>query len=227
MDSSLAQKNAEYFELLTKKYPHLQEVSLINNKLFFLEYSVDLNNFSLESLKEETFYLYPFDILNIIKIHTDISEEINFLKENDYNANFLYIEIRTILIKQVLNNVDIEKLNRFIDIFILLKNHQDYLVDDALTKYNYMQNVIRDNLYIDNTYTTPGITLLTERINESNQSKSNDKGMRLSLVNPKYPGTYNSDEDQISYQKSGYASTMLLIYIVINIGFILAVMLIK
>ena len=98
MDSSLAQKNAEYFELLTKKYPHLQEVSLINNKLFFLEYSVDLNNFSLESLKEETFYLYPFDILNIIKIHTDISEEINFLKENDYNANFLYIEIRTTLI---------------------------------------------------------------------------------------------------------------------------------
>lgn len=227
MDSSLAQKNAEYFELLTKKYPHLQEVSLINNKLFFLEYSVDLNNFSLESLKEETFYLYPFDILNIIKIHTDISEEINFLKENDYNANFLYIEIRTILIKQVLNNVDIEKLNRFIDIFILLKNHQDYLVDDALTKYNYMQNVIRDNLYIDNTYTTPGITLLTERINESNQSKSNDKGMRLSLVNPKYPGAYNSDEDQLAYQKSGYASTMLLIYIVINIGFILAVMLIK
>lgn len=222
---SLSNVNEEYFNLIKIKYPHLKDLTLTNNHLNFLQHSIDLKNFKLQSLKDETFFLYPFDVLNIIKIHVDVIDEIEYLKKNDYNANFLYIEVRTILVKKVIDNYDIDKLNKFIDVYLLLRSHQDYLVDDAANKFNFMQSVIRDNVYGE--FTSPGISHLIQRIEEVNQRNSKNKGMSLTLTNPNYHTTNYNENDYINYHKAGYATAMLLIYIVLNIGFILAVILIN
>lgn len=222
---SLSSSNEEYFNLIKMKYPHLKDLNITNNKLNFLQYSVDIKNFKLQLLKDETFFLYPFDILNILKIHVDIMDEIEYLKENEFNANFIFLEIRTILVKKVIDNYDIDKLNKFIDVYLLLRKHQDYLVEDAAHKFNFMQNVIRDNIYGETS--TPGISHLIQRIEEGNQRNSESKGMTLTLVNPNFPGTYTNEDEYVNYPKAGYASVLLLIYIVLNIGFILAVILLK
>lgn len=215
--------NEEYFNLIKLTYPHLESIILYNNHLSYSNIDVDIKNLNLQSLSKDVFALLPFDVLNIIKIHVDIMDEIEYLKKYDYNATFLYIEIRSILVKKIIDQNDINKLNQFIDVYLTLEKYQDFLVDSAAQKFIFMKNVLRDNLYGE--LSSPGINYLLENIKQ-NYSNNNSKGKVLALVNPNFPTNYG-DSNDLNNSKAGYANSLLLIYIILNIGFILAVMLIK
>lgn len=218
--------NEMFFNTIASEYPNLLELSIDSNRLKYREYMVDLKQFNLQDLKTETFQLSPFMFLNLVKIHTDVLDEIEYLKTNNYNNNYLYFEVRTILVKSVLDFDDANTLKRFIKAYKELNAYQDFLVGDALNKLISMQSVIRDNIYSNvGENLTPGQVLLMNEIypSTSEQSKK-EKGLSLVLSNPKFPSTI---EDNMNFPKAGYASILLILYIVINIGFILAVFLFK
>lgn len=211
--------NDLFFDNLKNDYPQLAQIKVKENILTYKDYILSLKGFSLCSLKKDTFLLLPYDFINIIKIHLDVLEENNYLEKNDFNINYAYLRIRTYLVKNLLTGDEIEEIKFFIQSFLVLFKNQDYLVDKALDKFINMQNIIRDSLY-DAKLDTPGIRMIKDELNGSDFLS--EKGPKLVLINSNYPETINS-----KVGKEGFGATSLIIYIVINIGIILAVFLLK
>lgn len=233
--TSLAEKsNEKFFEIIKIKYPHLATFNLDNNILSFHEYKINLGNFRLIYLNEipQVFSLNPFEVYQIIKIHTDVEEENNYLIENEYNKNTLYLQIRAILVKNVLDGNDLTLLNNFISAYKILLQNQDFLLEDAKIKFINMQNVIRENLNNPD-FITLGIIELMKGLNlssfEDQNRVNNDKVQVLTLKNPKFKSEFINQDEEYSYGTgtNGFANIFLILYIILNIGFILAVMLIK
>lgn len=220
--------NENFFELMIIKYPHLNELKLQNNILTYSDYNIDLKNFRLINFNKNplAFSLSAYDFLNLVKIHIDIEDELNYIKKENYNENAIYMQIDAIIVKEILTDEDRKTLNDFIKSYKMLLAYQDYLLGDGTNKLNNMNifiNSLLQNPYLKN---TEGLNLL---INIHNEDSRNSKGPKLVLNNAKYPSV-SKDEDDSFLPKigtSGYASIMLLLYIILNIGFILAVIFIK
>ena len=220
--------NENFFELMIIKYPHLNELKLQNNILTYSDYNIDLKNFRLINFNKNplAFSLSAYDFLNLVKIHIDIEDELNYIKKENYNENAIYMQIDAIIVKEILTDEDGKTLNDFIKSYKMLLAYQDYLLGDGTNKLNNMNifiNSLLQNPYLKN---TEGLNLL---INIHNEDSRNSKGPKLVLNNAKYPSV-SKDEDDSFLPKigtSGYASIMLLLYIILNIGFILAVIFIK
>ena len=65
--------------------------------------------------------------------------------------------------------------------------------------------------------------------NDMQDSQTNSKGQVLTLTNSKFPSTIKDDNEDYIYRTStsGYANILLLLYVVLNIGFILGILLLK
>lgn len=229
MVNSNAKANEEFFKLMTLKYPHLNTLKLKDNILSFNDYKINLGEFRLINFNKNplSFSLSDYDFFNLVKIHCDINEEQNYIKNENYNENIIYMNIETIVVKKAMNDSERKELKGFIKAYKSLLAYQDYLLDFAIVKLNKMGNLIYsliNNPYINQ---TEGLELLYDFNNSDGLSSS--KGPKLVLKNPNFPSITKEDEDNF-YPKTGtggYASIMLLIYIVLNIGFILAIFLIK
>lgn len=228
MNDLTTKANENFFELMIIKYPHLNELKLQNNILTYSDYNIDLKNFRLINFNKNplAFSLSAYDFLNLVKIHIDIEDELNYIKKENYNENAIYMQIDAIIVKEILTDEDRKTLNDFIKSYKMLLAYQDYLLGDGTNKLNNMNifiNSLLQNPYLKN---TEGLNLL---INIHNEDSRNSKGPKLVLNNAKYPSV-SKDEDDSFLPKigtSGYASIMLLLYIILNIGFILAVIFIK
>lgn len=235
MVSLNAKANENFFNLIIVRYPHLNTLKLKNNILEFHDYKINLENFRLIALNQipEIFTLTPFDVFNLIKIHLDVEAEKKYINENEYNENTLYLQIRAILVKDVIDGDEIRMLNQFSNAYLTLLQYQEFLLDDAKNKFDNMQNVIRENLFNDYIKITPGISELMKSLNittnDMQEEQANSKGQSLTLTNPKFPSILKDENEQQTYKTGtyGYANILLLLYIVLNIGFILAIMLIK
>ena len=235
MMSLVAKANESFFNLIIAKYPHLSTLKLENNILGFHDYKINLENFKLIALNQipQIFNLAPFDVFNIIKIHLDVEEEKKYINKNEYNENALYLQIRAILVKDIIDGNEIKMLNQFSDAYLTLLQYQEFLLNDALIKFNNMQSVIRENLFGEYLKVTPGISELMKNLNihtnDMQDSQSDFKGKTLALTNPKFPSIIKEENEEPTYKTGtyGYANILLLLYIVLNIGFILAIILIK
>lgn len=235
MVSLNAKANENFFNLIIVRYPHLNTLKLKNNILEFHDYKINLENFRLIALNQipEIFTLTPFDVFNLIKIHLDVEAEKKYINENEYNENTLYLQIRAILVKDVIDGNEIEMLNQFSNAYLTLLQYQEFLLDDAKNKFDNMQNVIRENLFNDYIKITPGISELMKNLNittnDMQEKQADSKGQSLTLTNPKFPSILKDENEQQTYKTGtyGYANILLLLYVVLNIGFILAIMLIK
>ena len=155
-----------------------------------------------------------------------IEDELNYIKKENYNENAIYMQIDAIIVKEILTDEDRKTLNDFIKSYKMLLAYQDYLLGDGTNKLNNMNIFINSLLQHPYLKNTEGLNLL---INIHNEDSRNSKGPKLVLNNAKYPSV-SKDEDDSFLPKigtSGYASIMLLLYIILNIGFILAVIFIK
>lgn len=214
--------NQSYYNSLQAKYENLKELKLYNNIFYYLEYTLDLQNFDLHKIPEKAFLLYPYDLLNIIKINIDIENELAYLEKEEYNLNYLYMKIRTILVKNVISGIDEYDLNKFIDAYLVLRKYQDFLTPVSMKKFQMMAGVIRDNLY-NGEISTPGITIIKEKLDADNGRNHNN--ISLKLTNPNYKG-YSEDDALLS--KTGYISIItILLYVIANIGFVIATLLLK
>lgn len=233
MISLEAKANENFFNLIIIKFPHLNSLKLENNILMFHDYKINLENFKLITLNQtpQIFNLAPFDVFNLIKIHLDIEEEKKYIGKNEFNENALYLQIRAILVKDIIDGNEIEMLNQFARAYLTLLQYQDYLLEDAKKKFVNMQNVIRENLFGDYIKITPGVSELMRNlnINRNNMEESNSKSQTLILTNPKFPTSFKDEPEDYSFKTgtNGYASILLLLYIVLNIGFILGILLLK
>lgn len=231
MISLTAEANKNFFDLLLIKYPHLNVFKLKNNVLEFYDYKINLGEFKLINLNQISyiFSFKPFEIFQIIKIHSDIEEEKNYINKNEYNPNTLYLEIRAILVKDIIDGAETKKINDFAAIYKVLWQYQDFLLDDAKNKLNNMNNVIIENLYSELLKITPGISALIKALNLENYNfeNNNSKSQSLVLTNTKYPSTISDTNNYLTKSGNGFANGFLLIYIILNIGFILAILIIK
>ena len=227
MNDLTAKANQNFFELMIIKYPHLNELKIENNILKYSDYYIDLKDFRLINLNKNplAFSLSAYDFLNLVKIHIDIEDELNYIKKENYNENAIYMQIDAIVVKDVLSEEDRKILNNFTKAYMMLSAYQDYLLSKGTSKLNKMKMFIigiLQNPYLKN---TEGIEILS---NINNESSRNSKGPKLVLNNPKYPSSINEEDNFLpKIGTSGYASIMLLLYIILNIGFILAIVFIK
>ena len=177
--------------------------------------------------------MWIIDVFNIVKIHLDIEDEKEYIGKNDFNENALYLQIRAILVKEVIDGNEINMLKQFSSAYLTLFQYQDYLLDDAKKKFDNMQSVVRENIFNDYIKITPGISELMKDLNISTNdmqdSQTNSKGQVLTLTNSKFPSTIKDDNEDYIYRTStsGYANILLLLYVVLNIGFILGILLLK
>lgn len=227
--------NENFFNLITVRYPHLNTLKLENNILEFHEYKINLKSFRLITLNQipQIFTLTPFDVFNLVKIHLDIEDEKEYIGKNAFNENALYLQIRAILVKEVIDGNEINMLKQFSSAYLTLLQYQDYLLDDAKKKFDNMQSVVRENIFNDYIKITPGISELMKYLNiytnDMQDSQTNSKGQTLTLTNPKFPSTIKEENEDYSYKTSaaGYANILLLLYVVLNIGFMLGILLLK
>lgn len=225
MNSNNYFDNYSFFSTLQNQYDSLKDVKFDNNILYYLEFSLDISNFDLKKIPLKAFMLYPYDLLNIIKINMDIEAEINYLEKNEYNLNYLYMKIRTILVKNVLSGQDEYDLSKFIEAYIALRKYQDYLTPVSSEKFHIMSSLIRDTCFMDD-LSTPGISYIKEKLNEDS-GRSSSNNMSLKLSNPKYKGS-NDDDNLYEFSKAGFISILsVLLYLIANIGFVIATLLIK
>lgn len=227
MNSNTSQINDEFFKLLLMKYPHLDRLSLKDNVLKYEELELNLNKFKLINLNKNAlcFSLKPYDFFNLVKIHVDIFEENEYIKKEGYNENTIYLEIQAIIFKDVIDEHDIVTLTNFISAYKSLNSYQDYLLNDAFVKLNKMSSFINNLLTNPYVKETQGILLLHSLMMDSS---SKEKTSKLILTNPNFPSIINEDNLNVTKNGStGYASILLLLYVVINIGFILAIILLK
>lgn len=221
--------NENFFSLMIIKYPHLNTLKLDNNMLSYADYTIDLKNFRLINFNKNalSFSLSAYDFFNLVKIHVDIAEEHNYIKNEEYNENIIYLQIESIVVKSTMNENDKKILDNFIKAYKSLLSYQDYLIDNAIIKLNKMSNLIYSLINNPFISQTEGIKLLSNINNDDSLSSS--KGPKLVLNNSNFPSTIKDEDDHFLPKTStgGYASIMLLLYIVINIGFILAVIFIK
>lgn len=230
MNDLTAKANDNFFKLMIIKYPHLNTLKLKNNILSYSNYNLDLKNFCLINFNKNSlsFSLSDYDFFNLTKIHVDINEEQDYIKNEDYNENIIYMQIEALVVKSTMSDSDRKILDNFINAYKSLLSYQDYLLDNAIVKLNKMSNFIYTLINSPYLEQTEGLKLLHD-INNNNEALSTSKGPKLILNNSNFPSMIKDEEDYFLPKTTagGYASIMLLIYVVLNIGFILAIILIK
>lgn len=200
--------------------PALASITCENNKIIYNEESFELGYFRLSQLPAITWTLSAKDFYEIVKLITEI-------ENNVINEEYYIFNINELLEKSNLTAEETQELDNFVSTYLVLAEYENFLTSNANTTLSKYRQIVNNILYLlEPNSLTEGQKLITERIlNKQEEINGRGKSMLRVLTNPDAPSTFS--EEEVPYSKAGFASIILIVYSIINAAIILAIHLIK
>lgn len=220
VNAAFALQNKNVLEYFKSLYPALAPLTCTDNVLCLGDESIPLGYFRLNQINTMVCELPPQNFFEIIKLLADIENNLAFEEAYIYS-------ILDIINKRSLTEQEKDTIKTFVSKYLSLKNYEDYLSGSYTITLSKYRQIVNNVLYLcDPNSLTEAQKYITEQVladNENLGGRSN--GLTRVLKNPDVPNM--APDDNQGFSKAGFASIILIIYIVINAAIMLAIHLIK
>jgi len=216
----LAPLNKSLLEIYKKTYPGLAELECENNYLRYKEEYFNLDNFRLNHLSTMVYEMPPQDFFKIVKIISEVENNIN-------NEEYYLFTINGLLIKQGLTEQEKNYILEFVNKYLALKEYEDFLTGTPNSTLSKYRQIVNNILYLsDPNNITEGQKIITDKILSVKEDVGGrENSLTRTLRNPDFPNMAPDDEQ--GFSKAGFASIILIVYSIINAAVILAIHLLK
>lgn len=203
-------------------YPQLQGISCKDNTLYLKEneqiVATETLTFDLRTLPGEAWNVDKRTFIENIKINKSckqLEDFLNLLNASAYN--------NIILDKEQLNN----QLTNYMNLYFSVKESLHYLTEDNKILIGSLETLIASL-----PKETPIGTLINQKLDEYFEitkeiGDTKGKGMVLELKNKNLPTMIPEEEPLMKSKKAAFVNVAIILYAVLNIGFILAIALMK
>jgi len=219
-NNSYALQNAQLLDYYKSQYPNLAPITCQNNILSFNNQSFQLGYFRLNQITVMILELEAKDFFNTIKLLASVEHNLE-------NEDFYLMNINIMLESKSLTAEERNIINKFVDDYIDLKNHEDYLAGTPTITLSKYRQIVNKVLYLsDPANLSEAQKIIFEKMNTVNSSiEGRGNSYTRVLKNANFPNMV-PDEEQ-GYSKAGFASILLILYTIINAAIILAISVLK
>ena len=216
--------NKNIFLIFRAKYPAFEKLTLIDNVLTYKEDSVDLDNFNLEDFSNHNGFcldiLSAEDLFKVLRIHSiTINRITSPIKSNSKTLSLpsfknedktdkLSIDRFLILVRYSEKLEDNTELDDYFEIFADLFAYEDFLIPEVKSTLDIVKKIFKD---LEATENKPALYDYIMDKYYSLKKEAEKRKQKLSLILESTP-----------VKKTGYIDASIILVVLIQIGIIIA-----